>query len=44
MDTRRLVEEVGFEPRYDTAEAVADYVRHAGGRRMTPTVRQAVVR
>jgi UDP-glucose 4-epimerase len=44
VDTRRLVEEVGFEPRFDTAEAVADYVRTAGGRRMTPSVRQAVTR
>jgi UDP-glucose 4-epimerase len=44
VDIRRLVEEVGFEPRFDTAEAVADYVRTQGGRRMAPSVRQAVAR
>jgi UDP-glucose 4-epimerase len=44
VDTQRLVEEVGFEPRFDTVEAVADYVRHQGGRRLAPTVRQAVSR
>src|SRR5215210_473926 len=33
VDTRRLVEEIGFEPRYDAVEAVADYARHQGGRR-----------
>jgi UDP-glucose 4-epimerase len=44
VDTRRLVEEVGFEPRFDAAEAVADYARTAGGRRMTPSLRQAVTR
>jgi UDP-glucose 4-epimerase len=44
VDTRRLVEEVGFQPRFDTAEAVADYVRTQGGRRIAPSVRQAVAR
>jgi UDP-glucose 4-epimerase len=44
VDTRRLVEEVGFQPRFDTADAVADYVRHQGGRRLVPTARQAVSR
>jgi UDP-glucose 4-epimerase len=44
VDTRRLVEEVGFEPRFDAAEAVQDYVRKQGGRRMAPSVRQAVAR
>jgi UDP-glucose 4-epimerase len=44
VDTQRLVEEIGFEPRFDAVEAVADYVRHQGGRRLVPTVRQAVSR
>jgi UDP-glucose 4-epimerase len=44
VDTRRLVEEVGFQPRFDAVEAVADYVRTQGARRMTPSVRQAVAR
>jgi UDP-glucose 4-epimerase len=42
VDTRRLVEEVGFTPRFDAAAAVDDYVRTQGGRRLVPTVRQAV--
>jgi UDP-glucose 4-epimerase len=44
VDTERLVEEIGFEPRYDAAEAVADYARHQGGRRLAPSMRQAVSR
>jgi UDP-glucose 4-epimerase len=44
VDTRRLIEEVGFEPRFDAAEAVADYARHQGGLRLVPTARQAVTR
>ena len=44
VDTERLIEEVGFEPRFDAVEAVADYVRHQGGRRLAPTMRQAVSR
>jgi UDP-glucose 4-epimerase len=44
VDTTRLVEEIGFEPRFDAVDAVADYVRHQGGRRLAPTVRQAVSR
>jgi UDP-glucose 4-epimerase len=42
VDTTRLVEEVGFTPRYDAVEAVADYVSKQGGRRMMPSVRHAV--
>jgi UDP-glucose 4-epimerase len=41
-DTTRLVEEVGYEPRYGTVEAVEDYLRTQGGRRLMPNVRQAV--
>jgi UDP-glucose 4-epimerase len=44
VDTRRLVEEVGFTPRYDTVEAVADYVRHQSGRRLVPAPRRVVAR
>jgi UDP-glucose 4-epimerase len=43
VDTTRLVEEVGYEPRYTTVEAVEDYLRTQGGRRLVPAVRQAVV-
>jgi len=41
-DTTRLVEEVGYQPRYTTAEAVEDYLRTQDGRRVLPNLRQAV--
>jgi UDP-glucose 4-epimerase len=41
-DTTRLVEEVGYEPRFGTVEAVEDYLRTQGGRRLLPVLRQAV--
>jgi UDP-glucose 4-epimerase len=41
-DTTRLVEEVGCRPRYTTVEAVEDYLRTQGGRRLMPNLRQAV--
>src|SRR5919205_1742478 len=44
VDTRRLVEEIGFEPRYDAVEAVEDYVTHQGGRRLVPAPRRVVAR
>ena len=44
VDIRRLVEEVGYTPRFDAAEAVGDYVKTQGGRRLVPNVRQAVAR
>jgi UDP-glucose 4-epimerase len=44
VDTSRLVEEVGYTPRYDAVEAVDDYVRTQSGRRVVPPLRQAVVR
>jgi UDP-glucose 4-epimerase len=44
VDIRRLVDEVGFEPRYDAVEALADYVDKQSGRRMAPSMRQAVAR
>ena len=42
IDVSRLIEEVGFRPAYSMEDAVADYVATQQGRRMTPTVRQAV--
>ena len=42
MDTRRLVEEVGFTPRFDAAAAVEDYLRTQGGRRIVPNFRDLV--
>jgi UDP-glucose 4-epimerase len=42
VDIARLIDEVGFKPRYSTAEAVQDWVRKQGGRRAFPTIRQAV--
>jgi len=42
IDVSRLIEEVGFRPAYSMEAAVADYVATQQGRRMTPTVRQAV--
>jgi UDP-glucose 4-epimerase len=44
VDTSRLVEEVGYEPRYDAVETVEDYVRTQGGRRVVPPLRRAVTR
>jgi hypothetical protein len=44
VDTTRLVEEVGFTPRFSALQAVEDYVRTQGGRRMAPSVREAVAR
>jgi UDP-glucose 4-epimerase len=42
VDTRRLVEEVGFRPRYDAAAAIEDYVRTQSGRRIVPSFRDLV--
>jgi UDP-glucose 4-epimerase len=42
VDVTRLIEEVGFRPAYSMEDAVADYVATQQGRRMAPTVRQAV--
>jgi len=44
VDTSRLVEEIGYQPRYTTVEAVRDYLRTEGGRRLLPALRQAVAR
>ena len=42
IDVSRLIEEIGFRPVYSMEDAVADYVATQQGRRMAPTVRQAV--
>jgi UDP-glucose 4-epimerase len=44
VDIGRLKREVGFTPRYSSPAAVEDYVRKQGGRRLVPTLRQAVAR
>jgi UDP-glucose 4-epimerase len=44
VDITRLVEEVGYEPRLTTAEAVGDYIRAQRGKRLLPTVRNLVTR
>jgi UDP-glucose 4-epimerase len=42
IDITRLVEEVGYMPRYSTVDAVEDYVRTQRGRRLMPVFREAV--
>jgi len=42
VDITRLTEEVGFTPAYSTPDAVEDYVRTLGGRRLAPPLRQVV--
>jgi UDP-glucose 4-epimerase len=44
IDITRLVEEVGYMPRYSTVDAVEDYVRTQRGRRLVPVFREAVAR
>ena len=42
VDIARLVEEVGFRPRFDAVAAVEDYVRTQGGRRIVADAAPAV--
>jgi UDP-glucose 4-epimerase len=42
VDTRRLTEEVGFQPLYSTVAAVQDYLAKQSGRRVVPSLRQVV--
>jgi UDP-glucose 4-epimerase len=42
IDITRLVEEVGYTPRFTTVQAVEDYVRTQRGRRLVPVFREAV--
>jgi UDP-glucose 4-epimerase len=44
VDISRLVEEVGYEPRLDTVEAVGDYIRAQRGKQLLPTIRDLVAR
>ena len=44
VDTTRLEDEVGYRPSYTTVEAVRDYLRTQGARRLLPVLRQAVAR
>ena len=44
VDISRLVDEVGYTPRYSTVNAVKDYVRTQRGRRLVPVLRDAVAR
>jgi UDP-glucose 4-epimerase len=43
VDVTRLIEEIGYRPRYSPAQAIADYVRHQGGRRLLPSLREVAV-
>ena len=43
VDVSRLIDEVGYTPRYSAAEAVEDYVSHQDGRRIIPSIRQLAV-
>jgi UDP-glucose 4-epimerase len=42
VDVTRLIEEVGFRPRFSTVEAVEDYARTNAGRRLAPPLRRVV--
>ena len=42
VDITRLVEEVGFRPRFSTPAAVKDWASTLSGRRLAPRIRQAV--
>ena len=43
VDITRLIEEIGYMPQFSAAEAVADYARHQGGRRLLPSLREVAV-
>jgi UDP-glucose 4-epimerase len=43
VDITRLVSEVGYTPRFSATDAVEDYVRHQGGRRLVPSLRHLAV-
>jgi UDP-glucose 4-epimerase len=42
-DITRLVDEVGYTPRYSATEAVEDYVGHQDARRIIPSIRHLAV-
>ena len=43
VDVSRLIEEVGYLPRYSAAETIAHYVSHQNGRRIVPSLRHLAV-
>jgi UDP-glucose 4-epimerase len=43
VDISRLVDEVGYTPRYSATEAIEDYVSHQHGRRVIPSIRHLAV-
>jgi UDP-glucose 4-epimerase len=43
VDVRRLIDEVGYTPRYSATGAVEDYVSHQHGRRLLPSIRHLAV-
>jgi UDP-glucose 4-epimerase len=43
VDITRLIDEVGYVPRFDATEAVEDYVSHQSGRRVIPSLRHLAV-
>jgi UDP-glucose 4-epimerase len=43
VDVTRLVDEVGYMPRYSATEAVEDYVSHSQSRRLIPSLRDLAV-
>jgi len=43
VDVSRLIEEVGYMPRYSATETIADYVSHQNGRRVIPSLRHVAV-
>jgi UDP-glucose 4-epimerase len=42
VEIKRLTDEVGFHPRFTMDDAIADFVATQQGRRLAPTMRQAV--
>ena len=44
VDVSRLVREVGYRPQFDAVAAVEDYVGKQRGKRVAPTLREAVAR
>jgi UDP-glucose 4-epimerase len=42
-DVTRLVDEVGYTPRYSATEAIEDYANHQQGRRVIPSIRRLSV-
>ena len=43
VDVTRLVEEVGYLPRYSATEAIEEFVSHRNSRRIIPSMRHAAV-